>query len=165
MDSNAVGGSRRARKGRELELALALGSYVDALAEETGSAAEALRGRGPEVSRLLAGELLTIEELEAGFDDRPPFAAAGRCLLLREIGSGAMGVVYEARQVNLDRRVAVKLLPASLASERKAVARFLREARVTASLDHPHVVRVHDAGIERGVPYLVMELVEGETLR
>ena len=81
-------------------------------------------------------------------------------------GRGGMGAVYSGRQVNLDRTVAVKILPTSLAPIAIARERFLREARVLASWDHPHILRVFDAGeISSGGLYLVMEWAGGGDLR
>jgi serine/threonine-protein kinase len=87
--------------------------------------------------------------------------------LVRVIGSGGMGVVYEARHRSLGRRVAIKVMHARLepgASRDLATARFLREGRAAAQVRHPNVVDVFDLGVHDGVPYLAMELVEGETL-
>jgi hypothetical protein len=86
--------------------------------------------------------------------------------LLRALGSGGSGTVFEARDALIGRRVAVKLLHVreGAASARRAEARFLREGRIAAQIRHPHVVDVFDVGIDRDVPFLVMELVEGETL-
>jgi eukaryotic-like serine/threonine-protein kinase len=84
--------------------------------------------------------------------------------LIELLGRGAMGEVWLAEDTQLPRRVAIKLLPAHLASDHEAVERLLREARAAASVDHPAVVIVHEAGIERGRPYIVMQRVEGETL-
>jgi tetratricopeptide (TPR) repeat protein len=81
-----------------------------------------------------------------------------------EIGRGAMGVVYRARDTVLNRAVALKRLPEAVASDPDARARFLQEARAAAVLNHPCVVTVFDAGVEAGAPYLAMELVEGPTL-
>ena len=70
-------------------------------------------------------------------------AVAGRYFLERELGRGGMGVVYLARDVSLDRRVAIKLLPPELAASSELRTRFLREARTAAQLSHPHIVPVH----------------------
>jgi serine/threonine protein kinase len=75
-----------------------------------------------------------------------------------------MGSVYRARDRVLDRTVAVKLLPAEMASDDQAADRLQREARSAARLNHPHIVSVFDAGVSDGAPYLVMEYVEGRTL-
>jgi WD40 repeat protein len=85
----------------------------------------------------------------------------GKYLLVRPLGQGGMGMVYEARDTILDRLVAVKLLPDELASDVGSLRRFLAEARAAARLQHPHVVAVHEADVSEGRPYLVMELVKG----
>lgn len=92
----------------------------------------------------------------------------GRYRLLGEIGRGAMGAVYRARDPQLERDVAVKLISLAYAAghgdPKEAAARFAREARVAARLQHPNVVAIYDFGEEGDQLYLVMELVEGETL-
>jgi serine/threonine protein kinase/Tfp pilus assembly protein PilF len=84
--------------------------------------------------------------------------------IVRERGRGGMGVVYEAWQRSMERRVALKVLPPGIAANEKAFQRFLREARAAGMIDHPNVVPVHALGVEKDVPYYVMEYVEGETL-
>ena len=80
------------------------------------------------------------------------------------LGAGGMGEVYRARDTRLGRDVAVKVLPASLTSSAEVRARFEREARTVSSLNHPHICTLHDVGREGETDYLVMELVDGETL-
>ena len=80
-------------------------------------------------------------------------------------GRGGMGVVYRATDITLDRPVALKLLAPSLARDRVFRARFERECRLAAALDHPHVVQIFHAGVERGALYLTMRFVEGTDLR
>ncbi|HEY1678932.1 MAG TPA: protein kinase [Candidatus Sulfotelmatobacter sp.] len=80
------------------------------------------------------------------------------------LGAGGMGEVYRARDTRLDRSVAVKILPARLADKPEAGERFEREARTISSLNHPHICQLHDVGSQDGVRFLVMELLEGETL-
>lgn len=80
------------------------------------------------------------------------------------LGAGGMGEVYRARDTRLDRNVAVKILPPHLAEKPDAAERFEREARTISSLNHPHICQLHDVGQQNGVRYLVMELLEGETL-
>ncbi|MBI5497586.1 MAG: protein kinase [Deltaproteobacteria bacterium] len=92
-------------------------------------------------------------------DDAPP-----RYVPEAELGRGAMGVVYRARDTVLNRPVALKRLPEAMASDAEARTRFLAEARAAAGLNHPCIVTVYDAGVERGAPYLAMELVEGPVL-
>src|SRR5215469_1397396 len=80
------------------------------------------------------------------------------------IGSGGMGEVYRARDTRLDRTVAIKVLNSSLASSPELKQRFEREARAVSKLNHPHICTLHDIGCEGNTDYLVMELVEGDTL-
>ena len=81
------------------------------------------------------------------------------------IGAGGMGEVYRATDTRLDRTVAIKVLPEHLASDLQRRERFEREARAVSSLNHPHICTLHDVGEQDGIHYLVMELVEGETLQ
>ncbi len=80
------------------------------------------------------------------------------------IGAGGMGEVYRARDTRLDRTVAIKVLPAHLASDPTRRERFEREAKAISSLNHPHICILHDVGREAGTDFLVMEYLEGETL-
>jgi len=80
------------------------------------------------------------------------------------LGAGGMGEVYRARDTRLDRSVAIKILPAHLADKAEAGERFEREARTISSLNHPNICQLHDIGSQGGMRYLVMELLEGETL-
>ncbi len=84
--------------------------------------------------------------------------------ILSPLGSGGMGEVYRARDTRLGREVAVKVLPAHLSSSPEVRARFEREARAVSSLNHPNICTLHDVGREGETDYLVMEMVEGETL-
>jgi serine/threonine-protein kinase len=89
---------------------------------------------------------------------------AGRYEVERTLGGGGMAVVYLARDGELGRPVALKVLADNLADDTEVRGRFVREARLAARLSHPNVVRVYDAGEEDGRPYIVMECVEGESL-
>jgi serine/threonine-protein kinase len=91
-------------------------------------------------------------------------ALAGEYSLQRELGRGGMGIVYLARDVQLDRDVAIKVLPTHLANDHAARERFVREARTAAGLSHPHIVPIHRVGEARGFVFFVMSYVEGETL-
>jgi serine/threonine-protein kinase len=91
-------------------------------------------------------------------------ALAGRYALERELGRGGMGVVYLARDLSLDRPVAIKLLPPSLAVVPALRERFLREARTSARLSHPHIVPIHSVEEHGDLALFVMGYVEGETL-
>jgi serine/threonine-protein kinase len=89
----------------------------------------------------------------------------GHYRILSRIGQGGMGVVYRAHDERLDRDVAVKVLPEDVAGDPDRLARFEREARAVARLDHPAILAIHDFGREEGVTYAVTELLEGGTLR
>ncbi|MEM0925735.1 MAG: protein kinase [Planctomycetota bacterium] len=85
--------------------------------------------------------------------------------LLELVGAGGMGAVFRARQIDLDRIVAVKVLPPQLSSDPRFVERFRREARAMAKLDHPNIVTVYDSGVVEGRAFIVMEFINGTNLR
>ncbi len=133
------------------------------------------------VDRMNAGERILPEEILADHPDQgqeildlladfvsidspPPLGTLGDYTLRRQIGRGGMGVVYEAWQNSVDRRVALKVLPAGIAADNKAFMRFMREARAAAQLNHRNVVAVYAMGQEEKAPYFAMEYIEGETL-
>jgi serine/threonine protein kinase/dipeptidyl aminopeptidase/acylaminoacyl peptidase len=90
---------------------------------------------------------------------------AGHYEILGHLGAGGMGEVYRAVDRNLGRDVAIKVLPASFAEDKERMARFEREARLLAALNHPHIAAIHGLEESGGKRFLVLELVEGETLR
>jgi Tol biopolymer transport system component len=81
------------------------------------------------------------------------------------VGAGGMGEVYRAHDSRLDRTVAIKVLPASFSADRDRLQRFAQEARAAAALNHPNILSIFDIGDQEGAPYVVSELLEGETLR
>ena len=85
--------------------------------------------------------------------------------ILALIGAGGQGEVYEAKDLSLGRRVAIKVLPAEMASNADRLKRFEREARAASALNHPNIVTIHEFGEHDGITYIAMELVEGITLR
>jgi eukaryotic-like serine/threonine-protein kinase len=85
--------------------------------------------------------------------------------ILSPLGAGGMGEVYRARDTRLDRDVAVKVLPASFSADPDRLRRFEQEARAVAALNHPNILAIYDIGTHEGSPFLVTELLEGETLR
>lgn len=91
-------------------------------------------------------------------------AVFGNFRILREVGRGGMGVVYEAEQVALKRRVALKILPQASAMDPRALQRFQLEAQVAGWLQHSRIVPVHDVGLTHGVPYYAMQFIEGGSL-
>jgi WD40 repeat protein len=94
----------------------------------------------------------------------PLTGTLGDFCLLREVGRGGMGVVYEAEQISLGRRVALKVLPFAGALAPRLQRRFQNEARAAACLHHPNIVPVHAVGADRGVHYYAMQFIDGQTL-
>jgi serine/threonine protein kinase/Tol biopolymer transport system component len=97
-------------------------------------------------------------------DDDLSGSCMGHYTLLSRLGSGGMGHVYCADDAQLGRRVAVKLLPGSFHSDSDRVARFRREAKVLAAMNHPNIAQIHGLEAVGGIPFLVLELVDGQTL-
>jgi tetratricopeptide (TPR) repeat protein len=93
-----------------------------------------------------------------------PLGTLGDYTLRRQVGRGGMGVVYEAWENSMDRRVALKVLPAGVAADNRTFLRFMREAKTAGQLSHPNVVPVFAMGVKDQTPYYAMEFVEGETL-
>ena len=92
-------------------------------------------------------------------------AKLGPYEIARALGAGGMGEVYRARDMRLQRDVAIKVLPASYSADPDRLRRFEQEARAASQLNHPNIVTVHDFGTYEGSPYVIQELLEGETLR
>lgn len=134
---------------------------------------------GDESLRLEVESLLAQEEPAANFLEThesttpgnaveasvPAGEQIGPYLVLQFLQKGGMGEVYKARDVRLDRPVAVKFLPRALAADPAALERFQREVRAASSLNHPRICTVHDVGEFQGRPFLVMEFLEGQSLR
>jgi WD40 repeat protein/serine/threonine protein kinase len=117
----------------------------------------------PMVEALAAGGQSTPAAVESAGGGES-HAIIGDYQLVREIGRGGMGIVYEARQVSLNRRVALKVLPFASALDPRALARFRQESLAAAQLDHPHIVQVHNVGCDRGIHYYAMQYIEGRSL-
>jgi WD40 repeat protein/tetratricopeptide (TPR) repeat protein len=130
--------------------------------------------RYPELAdeiRELFPALIRVEQVEEIFQDRneveariPPLSQVGDYRIIREIGHGGMGVVYEAEQLSLGRRVALKVLPWQAARDRTMLERFRREARASARLHHTNIVPVFDVGQDADTQYYAMQFIQGQSL-
>src|ERR1700691_3585430 len=89
----------------------------------------------------------------------------GSYVIVEPLGAGGMGEVYRARDMRLDRSVAIKTLPAAVAADGERLHRFEQEARAASALNHPNIVTIYELGHDRSTHYIAMELVEGNTLR
>lgn len=152
--------------GRLHRLAAAMEAFLRFRAGELGADRERFLAEHAPLRDLLEPMLADADEDEA---EATPVPQPGRCLgdyrLLREVGRGGMGVVYEAEQISLRRRVALKVLPAHLIDSPRAIERFRHEAALASRLRHPAIVPIHEVGEWRGVHYYSMEFVCGRTLQ
>lgn len=132
-------------------------------------------GRFPDIAEQLEGQLEALEFLHlaapqlsdtanAAADPLEECTTLGDFRLRQPIGRGGMGIVYEAEQLSLGRRVAVKVLPFAAMLDAKRLKRFQNEARSAATLEHPHIVPIHFVGKERGVHFYAMQLIDGRSL-
>jgi serine/threonine protein kinase len=137
---------------------------------------------GDEALRQEVASLLGYQGQREGLIDQPALEVAAQALaaeqvrspvgqslghyqILSLLGKGGMGEVYRARDVRLGREVAIKILPAEYSADADRLRRFEQEARAASRLNHPNVLTIYDIGTHAGAPYLVAELLEGETLR
>ena len=118
----------------------------------------------PELGECVDGLLLVHDLLPPPADLPGPGQPLGDFRIVRELGRGGMGVVYEAEQLSLGRRVALKVLPFAATLDPRRLQRFRTEAAAAADLHHPHIVAVHGFGCDRGVHYYAMQLVDGQSL-
>ncbi len=187
LTSDAIGQTRLASSTSAPALTEGLADQTQVSATETGTRAET----GPVVEHTIQLGTGPVDQREAGREtaraqppstqpvgvetsppkQRPVEGLAigqrfqGKYEILRLLGVGGMGRVYQARHCELDTLVAIKIMVSSLSSDREAIERFKREAKAMARVQHPNAVRVLDSGVEQGDCYLIMEFLEGETLR
>ena len=161
---------RLAELAEDLAIRLRAGEQVDleAYLAEHPAQAEGLRRLLPAIAMMADLGRSAVRELggaSPGLGD--PGAALGTLgdyRIVREVGRGGMGVVYEARQLSLNRRVALKVLPFAATIDPRQLQRFQNEAQAAAGLHHTHIVPVFAVGCERGVHYYAMQFIEGRSL-
>src|SRR5207302_1399917 len=147
-------------------------AFIDALGRGESPDVEAVAGRHPRYAAVLRDVLSALVAMRPGPGDAPadppPPADPAGCLgdfrILREVGRGGMGVVYEAEQISLGRRVALKVLPFAAALDARQLQRFRNEARAAAGLHHEHIVPVYAVGCDRGVHHYAMQFIDGQSL-
>src|SRR5262245_50349574 len=155
---------------------------LDQLAEEFAAryragerpSVEVYAARHPDLADDIRGLFPALAEVEqaeaerrapaAGGPPGPPLGQVGDYRIIREVGRGGMGIVYEAEQRSLGRRVALKVLPFAATMDPRHLQRFKNEARAAASLHHEHIVPVHGVGEERGVHFYAMQFIDGRPL-
>jgi eukaryotic-like serine/threonine-protein kinase len=153
----------------EVAVQIRKGEAVDwkELAGRNPERAEALRRMLPAFA-LMASLGKPLDREAARPDTIPELSSGPVCLgdfrLLRQIGRGGMGIVYEAYQISLRRRVALKVLTAAAAMDDRQLKRFEVESHAAAALQHPNIVAVHSVGCERGIHFYAMDLIEGRSL-
>lgn len=155
------------RRGHQVDV-LAVAAAYPALADELRQVLPAVlalesRGSTDDVQTFTGDSLPSPGQVPASAAG-PAGGYVGEFRLVREIGRGGMGVVYEADQISLGRRVALKLLPVAGVLDSRQLTRFKNEARAAATLCHPHIVPVHSVGCDRGVHYYAMQFIEGRSL-
>ncbi len=155
-----------------------LDAYFAAAQDGRAPSREALLARYPDLAEDLEACLASLEFIRQASLTSPPLVADSRLVeegepgigelgdfrLIAEVGRGGMGVVYEAVQRSLNRRVALKVLPFAAAMDPTQLRRFQTEALAAAQLHHTHIVPVYSVGCERGVHYYAMQFIEGKTL-
>ncbi len=157
-------------------LTVLLDRYLIALEEGAPPSIEDLADDDPELVEPLRSYVSGLEDLHhiaAGFvpqsdsdeaeREETPEKVLGDFRLLEEIGRGGMGVVYRAKQISLDRTVAIKLLPFAAVLDSRQIARFNNEAQAAAQLHHPNIVPVYTVGAVRGVHYYAMQFIDGQS--
>ncbi|HEY2411290.1 MAG TPA: serine/threonine-protein kinase [Pirellulaceae bacterium] len=159
-------------------LAKILDEYLISIERGQAVSPDELFAQHPQMAEELRGYLSGLQKLHPEIplgpdretwlgsapDLKPLNGELGDFRFVREIGRGGMGVVYEAIQISLGRRVALKVLPFSSAVDEKRITRFKNEAQAAAQVDHPHIVPVFAIGQERGVHYFAMQLIGGRSL-
>jgi serine/threonine protein kinase len=164
--------------GREVLMGQILDDYAERLGRGEQPSVEDYARRYPQLAEVLRLTLPALEAVRvpAAEGVRSSIAASATdeaavvsgCLgdyrIVQEVGRGGMGVVYEAEQISLNRRVALKVLPFAATLDARQLQRFKNEAQAAAHLQHQNIVPVHAVGCERGVHYYAMQFIDGQPL-
>jgi serine/threonine protein kinase/Tfp pilus assembly protein PilF len=145
-----------------VSLESAVEAFVEARRSDATLDARRFAERHPDLGQELVETLEALQSVEQVF--APPPERIGSFRLVRELGRGGMGVVYEAIEAPLERRVALKLLPREFLGSSAACVRFQREAALAARLDHEGICTVYGAGVLDGQPWIALQHIEGQTL-
>jgi hypothetical protein len=179
LNNSHVSAERRDQtaQDRDEQLALILDEYLAEMESGLPPDADSLLREHPELADELSSCLESLQlvhdatrNLRTAHGAEKPKPAVprakriGEYRLIREIGRGGMGIVYEAHQDSLNRRVALKILPFAAVLDQRQIARFRNEAQAAAQLHHPNIVPVFAVGQERGVYYYAMQFIEGRSL-
>ena len=171
--ANVTPSQRRADDSLESLLGEVAGDYFDQMTNGQRPEIEDYAERYPEIAeqiRLAFPALQVVGDSRAGTaGQRTDIDLAGRTTLgdfriLHELGRGGMGVVYEAEQLSMGRKVALKVLPFAALAQEKSLQRFRNEVRAAGALNHPSIVPIHSVGEERGVHFFAMQLIRGQTM-
>jgi serine/threonine protein kinase len=170
----------RPKSASEARLVEILDAFLAAAQEGVAPSREELLAEHPEMAEDLEACLASLEFIRQASLSAPPLAIDSKAIeanegevgigtlgdyrLLHEVGRGGMGVVYEAIQTSLNRRVALKVLPFAAAMDPTQLRRFQTEALAAAQLHHTHIVPVYSVGCERGVHYYAIQFIESQTL-
>lgn len=159
------------------QIASILGSVVDEYLDQRAAGnqpdIDAFAERHPDLADLIRSSLRALDVVgdkwdsgDGGAGESPVKARKqlGDFRILRELGSGGMGFVYEAEQLSMGRHVALKILPMAGALQEKSLQRFRNEVRAASMLDHPNIVSIYSVGEDRGVHYYAMQLIRGQSL-
>jgi serine/threonine protein kinase/tetratricopeptide (TPR) repeat protein len=175
--SSSASGTSQEQTGRVLRI---LENYLMDLEQGRRPDPEGLMARYPELAeklRIYLDKLDLLHQAAVGFRQAavsteeptpasplPERGQLGDFRIVREVGRGGMGIVYEAEQISLNRRVALKVLPFATALDPKQLLRFKNEAQAAAQLHHTNIVPVYQVGVERGTHFYAMQFIEGQTL-
>ncbi len=152
---------------RDERIGLLIEAYLNALQEGREIDVSELLKNDPDLELEVREQIELLGDFDTIYEEKESFSAPkdlGDFIIQREIGRGGMAVVYEADQLSLNRRVALKVLPLAGALDGRQLERFRNEARAAAQLHHPNIVPVHAVGQERGVHYYAMQFIDGLSL-